>query len=179
MKKVLEVVTDQFEEIEAVGTLAILRRANLDVTFAAIKSENVKGRYNVEISNMIKLNSIKSFDQFSALIIPGGPEYIEEERNPKFLDLINYFAKEKKLLAAICAGPTILGHLGLLKDKKYTCFTSMNEDFKGTYIDKPVVIDDNLITARSAAATIDFAFAIIEYLHGQKYSQMVKESIYY
>lgn len=179
MKKILEVITNGFEEIEAVGTLAILRRANLDVTFASIKSNIVKGRYSVEISNMIPLNTISDFSSFDAIVIPGGPEYIEEEKNEDFKKLIKYFYENKKLIAAICAAPTILGHMGLLKNKKYTCFTSMNEDFNGIHLDKPVVEDENLITGRSAAATIDFAFSIIKYLCGESYCKQVKDSIYY
>ena len=36
----------------------------------------------------------------------------------------------------------------------------MNEDFGGTYIDQYAVADGNIITGRSAAAVIDFAFEI-------------------
>ena len=66
-----------------------------------------------------------------------------------------------------------------LKDKNYTCFTSMDEDFGGTYIDEYVVTDGNMITARSAAASIDFAFAIINYLQGEKQEEKIKNEIYY
>ena len=74
---------------------------------------------------------------------------------------------------------TILGKLGLLKNKKYTCFNSMNEDFGGNYIDRYVVKDNNLITGKSAAATIDFAFTIVEELLGKNYAESIKNSIYY
>ena len=88
------------------------------------------------------------------------------------------FAKYKKV-AAICAAPTILGKLGFLKNKKYTCFPPLNEDFGGNYIDRYVVKDNNLITGKSAAATIDFAFAIVEELLGKNYAESIKNSIYY
>ena len=73
----------------------------------------------------------------------------------------------------------MLGHLGLLKGKNYTCFTSMNEDFGGTYHDQYVVTDGHLITGRSAAASIDMAFAIIEYVLGKEACEQVKRSVYY
>ena len=41
------------------------------------------------------------------------------------------------------------------------------------------VIDRTIITGRSAAAVIDFAFAIIEKLEGRKKAEEVKASIYY
>lgn len=172
------VVTDGFEEIEAIGTLAILRRARIDCTFAAIGATKATGRYQVTSSEMVDLWSLDPND-YDCLIIPGGPEYVAEEQNPRFLALVQAFAQREKLVCAICAGPTILGHLGLLKGKKYTCFTSMDEDFGGTYVDQYVVRDGNFITGRSAAASIDFGFAIVEALTGKEWADKVKQSIYY
>ena len=42
-----------------------------------------------------------------------------------------------------------------------------------------VVKDDFIITARSAAASIDFAFEIIEYLQGKEQRTKIEEQIYY
>ncbi len=176
--KILMVVTDGFEDIEAIGTLAILRRANLDVTFAAIDNDKATGRYGLVSSDMVNLNDV-DIAEYDCLVIPGGPEYIAEEKNPKFLAMIENFNSRGKFIAAICAGPTILGHLGLLKGKKYTCFTSMDEDFGGTYVDSYAVRDGNIITGRSAAATIDFAFLIVSALCGEAHELKVKNSIYY
>lgn len=176
--KILMIVTDGFEDIEAVGTLAILRRAGLDVTFACIDSDKAMGRYGINITDLVDWRSL-NFDEYGMLIIPGGPEYIAEEKNPEFLKMILNFHSHDKYIAAICAGPTILGHLGLLKDKKYTCFTSMNEDFGGTYVDRYSVVDGKIITGRSAAAVIDFAFDIVRVVLGQEAEKKVKDSIYY
>ena len=79
--KILMVVTDGFEDIEAVGTLAILRRAQLDVTFAAIDNTHALGRYGVNITDLVNLKDV-NIDEYDMLIIPGGPEYIAEEKNP-------------------------------------------------------------------------------------------------
>ena len=69
--------------------------------------------------------------------------------------------------------------LGYLKGKNYTCFTSMNEDFGGTYCNSGVVTDGNLITAKSVAYSIDFAYAIIEKLMGTEILKKVYKQIYY
>lgn len=172
------VVTDGFEDIEAVGTLAILRRAQLDLTFAAIDSTKACGRYGLNVVDLVNLKDVNIQD-YDMLIIPGGPEYIAEEKNPEFLKMVTNFYDHDKYIAAICAAPTILGHLGFLKGKKYTCFTSMNEDFGGEYVDKYSVIDGKLITGRSAAAVIDFAFDIVKVCTSSEYAQKVKDSIYY
>jgi putative intracellular protease/amidase len=176
--KILEVITDGFEELEAIGTIAILRRAGLEVTLAGISAYSAKGRYDVDVDELVNLDTVDP-DDYGMLIIPGGPEYVAEENNPDFLNLIKKFHSEDKYLCAICAGPTILGHLGLLKGKKYTCFTSMNEEFGGTYLDQYTVTDGKLITGRSCAATVDFALAIVTALKGQAFTNRIKDSIYY
>ena len=93
--------------------------------------------------------------------------------------LIKEFIDTNKVVAAICASPTILGHAGYLKGKTYTCFTSMNEDFGGRFTGEYVAVDGNIITGQSAAASIDFGFAIVEKLLGKAHADQVKKSIYY
>ena len=135
------------------------------------------GRYDVTISNLKNLDEV-NYKEYALIFIPGGPEYVELSNTQKVLEIIK-FAAEHAYLAGICAAPTIFGKLGLLKGKHYTCFTSMDEDFGGTYENKYAVRDGNIITGISAAGTIDFAFLIIETLLGKEHSDKVKNSIYY
>lgn len=176
--KALEVVTDGFEDLEALGTSALLRRAQIDLTLAAIDATSAIGRYGTEIIHLENLSQM-DISLYDLLIIPGGPEYIAEERNPEFLKMVKNFHDQGKAIAAICAGPTILGHLGLLRGKNYTCFPSMNEDFGGTFHDVPSVIDGNLITGRSCAGTIDFALNIIKHVCGDDVLEKIKTQICY
>lgn len=176
--KLLMIITDLFEEVEALATLAILRRAKLDVDLVSLYDDKAIGTHKISVNQLKRFNNI-NYKEYDMLVIPGGAEYIAEEKDEAFLSMVKYFAKEDKYIAAICAAPTILGHLGLLKNKKYTCFTSMNEDFGGTYIDKYVVTDGKLITARSCAASIDFALEIVNTLLGSNKCDELKKSIYY
>lgn len=176
--KILAIITDGFEELEAVGTIALLRRAKLDVTIASLYSTEATGRYMMSLKNLENLNNI-DISTFDMLLLPGGPEYIIEEKDKHFLNIVKAFFSNNKYIAAICAAPTILGHLGLLKNKRYTCFTSMNEDFGGEYVDAYTCIDDKLITGRSCAASIDFALLIIRELLGEEKEEEIKKEIYY
>ena len=112
------------------------------------------------------------------LLLPGGAHWRLLEQSSFVLNAIKYFMDNNKVVGAICAAPTILGRMGYLKNKNYTCFTSMNDDFGGKYIDKKVVVDGNLITARSVASAIVFAYAIIEKLLGKEALNKIKEQIY-
>lgn len=176
--KICTILSNGFEELEAIGTIALLKRSGIEVDIYALNDIKASGKHNLVLSNLIHLENV-NINEYDALLLPGGPHYAELEANNKVKDIITAFMNEKKLVCGICAAPTILGHMGYLKDKNYTCFTCMDEDFCGTYVDQYVVTDGNIITARSAAASIDFAFAIIKYLQGESQEKKVKNEIYY
>ncbi len=176
--KILCIMDNGFEELEAVGTIALLRRAGITIDVAAVNGHEVTGRFELTFSNVKALDEVV-IDSYDGVFLPGGPHYQKIEQNEEVKTILKSFYTKGKMTAAICAGPTVIGHMGLLKGKNYTCFTSMNEDFGGTYVDQYVVTDGNLITGRSAAASIDMAFAIIDYVLGTEECEKVKQSIYY
>ena len=175
--KVAILMDNGFEELEAMGPIALLRRCGLTVDIVSVEGNSVTGRFGVTYSPSCPMGSY-NFKEADCLVIPGGPHYAKIEKNDKVLSLMHEFA-QNKVLAAICAAPTILGHEGILKGKKYTCFENMNEDFGGEYQYKYVVTDGNIITGISAAASIEFAWAIAEKLLGKEVVEKVKASVYY
>lgn len=175
--KVLALIFKGFEELEAVAPFALLRRAGIELTIAS-DTPQVKGSHNISLSDITDLNTI-DYTVYDALLLPGGSHYIYLKQSEYVHKIIEFFMKSNRLVAAICAAPTILGMLGYLKGKKYTCFTSMDEDFGGMYINTGVVVDGNIITARSVAFAIDFAYEIIRALAGEKVLHTVWKQIYY
>lgn len=176
--KVAVLLENGFEELEAMGPIALLRRGGLDVDIVGVNNEkSVTGRFGVEYAPSFPMNAY-DFRDVDCLVLPGGPHYKKLEKNENVLKLVHDFA-DKKVLAAICASPTILGHEGILKGKKYTCFKELNDDFGGEYQYAYTVTDGNIITGVSAAASIEFAFAILEKLCGKDHVEKVKASIYY
>ncbi len=173
------IMDNGFEELEAMGPIALLRRGGVDVDLVSVHDDHVTGRFGVTYSKTTPMKDY-DFDAIDCLIIPGGAHAKKLEANPDVLELIKKVANDdSKVLAAICAAPTILGKLGLLKGKEYTCFKSMNEDFGGNYHYQYVVEDGNLITGISASAAEEFGFAILEKLTGKEHTDEVKASIYY
>lgn len=175
--KICVVMDNGFEELEAMGPIALLRRAGIEVDLVSVTGTSVTGRFGVNYAPSIPLEEY-DFEQADCLVLPGGPHWEKIEKNQVVCEQLKKFA-EDKVLAAICAAPTILGKLGLLKGKNYTCFKSMDEDFGGNYQYAYAVTDGNLITGVSAAASIEFAFAIMEKLLGHEKTEEVKQSIYY
>ncbi len=175
--KVLALIFDGFEELEAMAPFALLRRAGIDLTIASKRADVIGAHYiHLMDINLLEDIDIKTFD---ALLLPGGPHYRLIESYDDVLEIIRHFMNQNKIICAICAAPTILGKLGYLKNRNYTCFTCMNDDFGGHYLDQKVVVDDNLITARSADASIVFAYEIIRKIAGQAALEAVQKRIYY
>ncbi len=171
---------DGFEELEAMAPIALLRRGGIDVDLVSPENgETETGRFGVTLGKTIPMEDY-DFTQADCLLLPGGPGHALLEKNEKVREQIRRFAEDDaKVMAAICASPTILGRMGLLKGKNYTCFKSMNEDFGGQYQEDYAVTDGNLVTGKSAAGAIDFAFAVMEKLTGRQHTDEVKASIYY
>ncbi len=178
MKKVCVVLTNGFEEVEAIGTFAIMRRAGLTVDIFSLAGTQAVGRFGLTCSALKPFSTLNGAE-YDALVLPGGPQYAELEKHPGVQALIKQFMDANKVVAAICASPTLLGRAGYLKGKTYTCFTSMNEEFGGRFTGAYVTVDGNLITGQSAAASIDFGFALVEKLLGKEKADQVKQSIYY
>ena len=178
MKKVCLLLADGFEELEAVGSYAMLRRGGLQVDVYALADKDTTGRFGLTCARLHAFSNLEA-GGYDALVLPGGPGYELLEKNVRLQQLIQQFIRDNKVVAAICASPTILGKAGYLKGKKYTCFTAMNEDFGGVFTGEYVATDGNIITGQSAAATVDFGLAIIEKLLGKAKAEEVKKNIYY
>lgn len=176
--KVCMIVTDGFEELEMVGTYAILRRGGLDVDIYSLRGEKATGRFGLTCGALKPFAQFKD-DGYAAVILPGGPQWEALEADEGVQRVLRAFDAAGKYLCAICAGPTIFGRAGYLKGKNYTCFTSMNEDFGGFYQDDYAVTDGRVITGKSAAAAIDFGFAILQALAGKETADKTRREIYY
>lgn len=175
--KCLAIIYDGFEELEAVAPFALLRRAKIELDIASNKAF-ATGCHDITIDNLLNLNDV-DYKGYDCLILPGGPHYKIVRCEDKAIEIIKYFRDNNKPTCAICALPTILGDLGYLKDKNYTCFTSMDKDFGGTYHHQKVVVDGNLITARSADAAIDFAYEIVRLLLGEEELSKLHKQVYH
>lgn len=176
--KVLCIVGKGFEELECVGSVATLLRAGISVDIYAIDNIEAEGRFGLTLKKLYNLQNVH-LENYDALLIPGGPHFKLLESNPQVRSIIETFMKKDKVVGAICSAPTILGRMGLLNNRTYTCNTAMNSDFGGVFNDQPVVVDGNLVTGRSMAATIDFGFALIEKLAGKEVFDKIKEETYY
>lgn len=181
MKKIAIVLTNGVEEIEAVGTIDLLRRADNIVDIYSTSKQEVVGSHGIGIKHDKIIDQL-IIDEYDALVIPGGPGVANLLTNNQLLEIVKNFDKQEKLICAICAAPQILGKSEILKKgTNITHFPGSNQflDNVSDKTPKPVVIDNNIITSVSAGAVFDFALAIIQSLNGIEMAETIKKQIIY
>lgn len=86
--------------------------------------------------------------------------------------------KEDKILAAICAGPMVLGGLGLLKGRKATCFPYFEPTMIGAIpTENGVEQDGNIITCKGPGFVFDFGLTILRELRDEEIAQEVAAAL--
>lgn len=178
MPKGLILLHSGFEDVEAIATIDILRRAKIDLDLVSLDNNDLVTQtgINLKSEKIYKDVNLKDYD---FLVIPGGGAVFKylHKRN-EVSEIIKVFAKSNKLIATICAAPSLVGKLGYFEDKKFTCFPGCESGISGKYTGKGVEVVDNFITAKSMAYTIDFALEIVKYLLGKDAASIVSDAIY-
>ncbi|MCU4156043.1 DJ-1/PfpI family protein [Carboxylicivirga sp. A043] len=168
MKQIALFLADGFEEVEALTPVDVLRRAELQVTTISIsETKNVCGAHNITVI-ADQLFSETNFSTFDALVLPGGmPGTNNLNAHEGLKKVVLQFAKDGKLLGAICAAPLVFGELGLLKNKEATCYPGFEDKLKGARISKQQSVkDDQFITANGIGAAMQFSLNLVSELCG-------------
>ena len=172
-------LTDGFEDIEALETLDILRRAGLNIKTVGISSKTVTSSHNVAVSCDLTFDET-DFSNMRMLILPGGPGHTAFSDSDRVCSLINSAYEKGIYIAAICASPSVIGKMGLLKGKRFTCFPGFEDMvLGGIYSPEKVVTDVQFITARGAGAASDFGFEIVTLFRGKLISDELKRQMQY
>jgi 4-methyl-5(b-hydroxyethyl)-thiazole monophosphate biosynthesis len=172
-------LAEGFEEIEALATVDLLRRAELEVATVGVGRKTVTGSHGIPVVADVMDCEVIPDENLDCVILPGGlPGTLNLEKSQTVQSFIDFAAKNGKLICAICAAPSILGHKGLLKGKNAISYDGFVTQLEGAIIsDKPVCRDGNFITAAGAGVSIDFALEIIKVLHSEAEAKRIKDSI--
>jgi 4-methyl-5(b-hydroxyethyl)-thiazole monophosphate biosynthesis len=178
MVKALVFLATGFEEIEAVTVVDILRRAGVDVTVAGLTSNVTEGKHGMRIVPDNSIDNVKVED-FDAVVVPGGnPGYKNLRKDSRVIAMIKKASGSNKLVAAICAGPTVLSDAGILNGKACTIYPGMDEELEaggGKPKHDMVVVDGNIITSRGPATALPFALTLAEKLAGKQVAEAVSK----
>lgn len=168
-EKYMLVLTDTFEEVEAITQVDFLRRATILIDMISITGTlKVTSNRGITVLADDLIENV-NLDDYSGIIIPGGlPAAFNIRDDKRVLDIIRKFDSEKKLIAAICAGPSALAKAGILSKKNATIFPGMEKELlDANFVDDAICVVDNIITARGAGLSLEFAYTLVRKIKGK------------
>ena len=169
MKRFAICMADGCEEIEALTVVDLLRRAGIPIDMVSINAQpKVRGSHDI-VFETDTTAAETDWSAYDGVILPGGmpgTRYLKE--NAYVRKAVQEYFRAGKLVAAICAAPTVLADCGILKGRNATCFPGLETELTGAnFRTETVVKDGNLITSRGMGTAIAFGLAIVAYVQGQ------------
>jgi len=166
MSKILSIIAPTgYQDVEYGDSKKALEEAGHTVVTSSMSAE-ANGKYGGKVTADVLLVNAEA-DDFDAIVFIGGPGshiYFDDKRAHK---LAKEFLDSGKLVAAICAAPSILANAGLLKGVTCTCFDDQVENLKSkgaNYTGNPVEQDGLIITADGPGSATAFGEKISEAL---------------
>lgn len=184
MKRSYIFLATGFEEIEALATADVLRRAGMEVTIVSIhKDRAVTGANGITAMADVIFEGV-DFSDADWLICPGGMPGAENlYKFQPLAHLLKAHAAAGGRIAAICAAPAVvLAQLGLLDGKNATCypgFEPMLTAHGAKHQSGRVVTDGNIVTANGPSSALPFAYTIAALTVGQQVADTVSKGMLY
>lgn len=171
-------LADGFEEIEAITTIDILRRAELDVRIAGVGGRVIRGAHGIAVHADADAEALDT-QGLQMIVLPGGmPGTLHLERAQSVSRMIDYAAENNVWIAAICAAPSILGHKGLLNGRRAVCYPGFEEQLAGAEVTGNLVeTDGRTITANGPGAAVEFALELVARLVSRERAQKLRASL--
>lgn len=181
MAKVYSFWADGLEEVEALTPVDVLRRAGNDVTTVSIMGRRlINGAHGIGVQADVLFEEM-NFDDGDLFILPGGGEGTQNLGKYKPLrKLLTEKSNAGKQIAAICAAPSVLASLGLVKGKKAVIYPGMESMLTGAAaLDVPAVTDGNVTTGHGPGAAFDFSLELVRVLNGEETAAKIKRQLVY
>ena len=174
--KTMILVAQGLEECEALVTYDLLKRAGIDTDLVGLDNE-ITSSHNLTFKPHKLIDDINA-NEYDCLVLPGGmPGTLNLENDNRVQTIIDYFVKENKYIAAICAAPSILIHKGLIKNNKFICFPGFENGLVPA--NEKAVQDEKIITGKGLGAAFEFSYLIIKNLINEDKAKEVLKQIQY
>ena len=170
-KAALIIAFEGFKDEEYLKTKEKLEEAGIEVKTFSNLSGTAKGADGTEVEIALTLRDL-NIDDYDAIVFIGGPGALENLDNDQSYQIAQEAVSKNKILAAICISPVILAKSGVLNGKRATVWSSILdkspivrlEENGAMYVNQPVVVDGNIITANGPQTASQFGEAIAEKL---------------
>lgn len=172
-------LADGFEEVEALATVDVLRRAGLEAATVGVGGSLISGSHKITVQADLTLEEAVMNDELDAVVLPGGmPGTTNLQNNADVMAFVDYAYENDRLVCAICAAPSILGQKGMLRGRTACCYPGFEGLLEGADVsDQPVCVDGNVITGRACGVALEFGAAIAERFIGKDMAQKLWESL--
>jgi 4-methyl-5(b-hydroxyethyl)-thiazole monophosphate biosynthesis len=176
-KKLCCLFGNDVEEIELTTAIDSLLRCGVDVSLVSAHGDvRVNGAHSIKLVADTTIDKI-TVSNFDGLILPGGPSSFSLKDNAAVLNLVRSFHGAGKLICAIYAAPLILQNAGVFKNVNHCAHPCIYDILTNVDKNERVVVDHHFITAKGPGAAAEFAFAIIEHLHGESMASKIKRDL--
>ena len=181
-KKIYLFLADGFEEIEALGVVDVLKRAELQVVTVGVNGKKSQmGAHNIKVESDIAFEDA-DFSDGDAFILPGGmPGSLNLANHQQLRKLLQQKALQGAVICAICAAPMALSQAGLLKNKTFTMYPGMTSYLADGDLPSQngVEVDGSIITGKGPGLFFDFACAIAEKLGNSEQVAALKKAMFW
>jgi protease I len=165
-KRVIALVEEDFEDLELWYPVLRLREEGAEVVIAGLGAETYHGKYGLPAEPDANVDDLDMRD-FDAILVVGGWAPDKLRRSEKVLELVRSADADGKLLGVICHGGWVPASAGILKGRTMTCTPGIKDDVMNAgaeYVDEPVVVDGNLVTARRPPDLPGYGAALVDAL---------------
>ncbi len=150
MRKAVIIVGPGFEDSEFIYPFYRLEEAGFKVDVCTSTDQAVAGKHGVAAAPTITVKDLDA-QKWDLAVVPGGLQGPDRVRQvPEVLKFIKAMHDLKKTISSVCHGPWVLISAGIMKGKKATCYKGCKDDLinaGAVYLDQPVVVDGNIVTA--------------------------------
>ncbi len=172
-------LADGFEEVEGLTVVDMLRRAGIKTDMVSITGrKQIIGSHKIAVEADVLFEKIDP-DSAELFVLPGGmPGTTALAAHEGLGKLLCEQAAAGKKIAAICAAPTVLGSLGLLKGRPAVCYPGMEDQLTGADVRyDEVQVSGNIITSRGVGTALQFGFTLTELMRGRKAAEQLAKSV--
>eukprot|EP00703_Trepomonas_sp_PC1_P001663 JAP94943.1 4-methyl-5-thiazole monophosphate biosynthesis enzyme [Trepomonas sp. PC1] len=163
MANVLMYLYEGCEPVESLGTVDILRRCGATVTMYG-HTDIIKMAHGIQVK--ADTTTLPS-DLLDCIVLPGGMGWKNLQQDPQAKQLTKQYIDAGKIVAAICAAPSVaLGYWGYLDGIKATCYPGAETIGlqKATFVEDRVVVDGQFVTSRGPGTALEFGLEIARQL---------------
>jgi len=168
--RALITLAEGIDDLQSVTLIDVLRRAGIEVVVASIESRRMltcaRGTRLTADTMLVDVLA----QHFDLIVLPGGVVGVQHlAAHQPLLQLVTDQAAAGRLFAGIAEAPAqALQTYGVLRQRRMTCLPTASHQLSGcNFIDQPVVVDGNCITAQGSGAALPFALTLVEQLCGK------------